>query len=75
MLSTGDDKEALKEYERTHCSYVCMGGTHVHTRDFDKKKIESLQNGLDFDDRDIGRPLGSYPLHVWIEKRRVEYTL
>jgi molybdopterin/thiamine biosynthesis adenylyltransferase len=52
-----------------------MGGVKVHTRDFDREKIESLQKGLDFDDRDIGRALGSYPRHLWAQKRQFEYTL
>jgi hypothetical protein len=75
VLSKTDDKDTKSQYTKMGCAYACVGGTKVHTREFDRETLESLRGGLDFVDADIGPPLGTIQLHQWLNKRQFQYTL
>lgn len=65
----------MPQYAKMGCSYPCMGGTKVHTREFDLENIKRLGGIIEFVGGDIGRPLGSPQLMQWSNKRRFQYTL
>ncbi|KAH7327311.1 hypothetical protein BKA65DRAFT_510349 [Rhexocercosporidium sp. MPI-PUGE-AT-0058] len=70
--TTGDDRQP---YETPENSYHCARGVKVHTRTFGSADIQLLRTGLEFDDTDIGRSLGSPQVMRWAQLRRFRYSL
>jgi hypothetical protein len=62
-----------EEYMRN--TYPCLGGTRRHTRTFSREDIENLKAGLEFDDSDLDRQMGSPQFMRWYQLRQFEFVL
>ena len=56
-------------------SYPCLRGVKLHTRTFGLADIQQLRNGLEFDDTETGRGLGSPALMRWMKIREFKYRI
>ncbi|KAG4436886.1 hypothetical protein IFR05_007649 [Cadophora sp. M221] len=68
----GDDEQPRKNPQN---SYSCLRGVKIHTRAFGSAEIQLLRAGLEFDDTDIGRGLGSPQFMRWGQIRRFKYSV
>lgn len=56
-------------------SYPCLRGVKLHTRTFGLADIHRLRKGLQFDDTETGRGLGSPALMRWMRIREFKYRI
>lgn len=64
------DTDELTSRPRRLVGFVCFGGYHVHTRNFNR---EELKKGLIFRPKPRGRPLGSFERMWWYNYRNAVY--
>ena len=75
VLSKCTGNDTVHEYVTPVTSYRCGGGPKVHTRAFGPAEIQLIRNGLEFDDTELGRGLGSPQLMRWRQTRQFRYIL
>ncbi|KAH7411082.1 hypothetical protein BKA64DRAFT_772512 [Cadophora sp. MPI-SDFR-AT-0126] len=74
-LLSKDPKDDEPPSDRPGDSYPCLRGVKLHTRVFGPIEIQRLREGLEFDDTETGRGLGSPDLMRWRKIREFKYSI